>query len=249
MKKLALCTFTLLTCLFASRLAIASIALVQVAPILQTGSTQTNTITFSTHVTAGHAILVLFGQTISASGAPPAATVSDGTDTYVQIRNDTVGSAFGTQMWLQSWSSNNITASTTITINLDAGSGFIIDWGVAFEVSGQNKTALLDNIGATGFNGSPATFTTVAANTMVIGGVQASGAFSASWSPNAGFTTVASTSAGAPAGVLYALETSAGSVSPGFTLNTADFSFIGAFSIAGASAPAASPAIFFTSSN
>jgi hypothetical protein len=255
MKKLAF-TFALFACLLAARFANASLALVQVTPIVQGNSIQTASVTFSSHVTAGHFIGVAFGQTISAGGPPyaPSATCTDGTDTYTQLRNDGAQSAFGTQQYQQFWYSGNITASSAITVSLNSGSGFIINWAVAFEVSGQNTTTPIDNSGGTQNNAAaplqPVTFTTTAANTMVVGIAQTSGAFATSWIPAAGYTVLATSTGGnAPAGVFYQLETSAGSVSPLFSLNPNDYAILSAFAIKGAGGAATQPAIFFTSSN
>lgn len=248
-------TLAALLCLLASRSSLASLALVQTTPIVQNGSLQTASVTFSGAVTAGHLIGVAFGQTISAGGPPyaPSATVTEGSDTFVQIRNDGSASAFGSQMYEQSWYANNVTASTAVTISLNAGSGFIINWAVAFEVSGQNATTPIDNAGGTENNAlsplTPVTFSTVAANTMVVGIAQTSGAFATSWTQGAGYSILTTSTAGAPLGVFYQFETSAGSVSPIYSLNPNDYAILSAFAFKGAGGAAASPALFFSSSN
>ena len=257
MKRL-ICAIALLASLFIPRWALASLTLVQVTPIVQNASLQTASVTFSGAVTAGHLIGVAFGQTISAGGPPyaPSATVTEGSDTFVQIRNDGSASAFGSQMYEQSWYANNVTASTAVTVSLNAGSGFLINWAVAFEVSGQSAVTPIDSTGATANNAlAPlttlsVTFSTVAANTMVIGIAQTSGAFATSWTQGAGYSILTTSTAGAPLGVFYQFETSAGSVSPNYSLNPLDFAILSAFAFKGAGGAAAtSPAIFFSSSN
>ena len=250
-------TLAALLCLLASRSSLASLALVQTTPIVQNASLQTASVTFSGAVTAGHLIGVAFGQTISAGGPPyaPSATVTEGSDTFVQIRNDGSASAFGSQMYEQSWYANNVTASTAVTVSLNAGSGFLINWAVAFEVSGQNATTPIDSAGGTENNAlSPlttlsVTFSTVAANTMVVGIAQTSGAFATSWTQGAGYSILTTSTAGAPLGVFYQFETSAGSVSPNYSLNPLDYAILSAFAFKGAGGAAASPALFFSSSN
>lgn len=250
-------TLAALFCLLAPRLSLASLALVQTTPIVQNGSIQTASVTFSSAVATGHFIGVVFGQTISAGGPPyaPSAAVTEGTDTFVQLRNDGSASAFGSQMYEQAWYVGSTTASTAVTVSLNAGSGFLINWAVAFEVSGQSTTTPIDNTGCTANNASaPLTtlscsFSTTAANTMVVGIAQTSGAFATSWAPGSGYSTLTTSTAGAPLGIFYQLETTAGSVSPNYSLNPLDFAILSAFAVKGAGGAAASPAIFFTSSN
>lgn len=219
-----------------------ALALVQTAPLYQNGSLQTGGATFGGACAIGNLIVVIFGQGISGGPPPPpSSTVTDGNNTYTQLRNDGSASAFGSQLYLQIWYAKNV-SNTALAIAADAGAGgYGISELTAFEVSGQDPTTPIDSVGDTANNASAplttlsVTFSTTAANTMVVGAAQTSGAFATSWTPGSGYTTLSTTSAGPPAGTFYQLESSAGSVSPNYSLSPLDYALLSAFAIKGAS--------------
>lgn len=215
-----------------------SLALVQVTPIYQSGSLQTGSCTFSSAVTPGNFIGLIWGLNNS-MGPPyaPSTTVGDGTDTYTQLRNDGANGDFGTQQMVQCWYANNITASSAVTVTINAGSTFGVTWALGFEVSGQNTVSPIDTSGNVAAIGSASSLsvnlTTTASNTMVVASLSTS-FFASSWTPGAGYTTLRATSAGSPSGAFYQLLSSAGLQSPSASIGGGpDAMLLPAFAIAG----------------
>ena len=144
-------------------------------------------------------------------------------------------------MYEQSWYANNVTASTAVTISLNAGSGFLINWAVAFEVSGQSTTTPIDRAGARANNA-------LAPLADLVGHVLHGGSQRHGHRHRANerrlrhvldpgrrvLDTARPSTAGAPLGVFYQFETSAGSVSPNYSLNPLDYAILSAFAFKGA---------------
>jgi hypothetical protein len=210
-------------------------AIVQVTPIFQGGSLPSGSCTFASPVTPGNLIAVAFGDN-NAGGPPyaPSATVSDGTDTYSQLRNDGGNSDFGVQQYYQIWYSNNITASSAITVTANAGSGFINFWMFAWEVSGQDLTTPIEtsgNVASATSSSLSVNITTTDANSMVCA-INSNGFFATSWTPTSGTVLATTTTTNTIVGGFYYIASSSGTQSPGVTITGGpDTMILSAFAI------------------
>jgi hypothetical protein len=203
----------------------AALSIVQVAPVVQGGSINSGSVTFSSPVTAGNLIALAFGNPDSGGAYATPTSLGDGTNTYSFVRGDTGNGDFGTMQWSSIWYAKNVAAGTpTISISIPSSAG-PLQWIIAAEIGGASKTSPLDTSGSasTGTSAAPSTsITTTNPSTLAFGVVGAS-FFAGTASVGAGFTLVATTNNGGdPALAEYQVYSSSGSKSVAAILGSSD---------------------------